>query len=202
MAGAARPSLRERKKSETRQAIHEAALRLVAENGIAHASVDAICSEAGVSSRTFFNYFPSKVAAIVGLSSFRVTDAGRAAFLTGTGETGLVRDLCILVSDIMNQTVREGADREAVRDLLAARPELAADVIRFAGELRKEVVALAALRTTPERAGLAVALVMGAVDCALHSPQQVEIGDGPEQFTEWLLAAVDAMRGLARESLD
>lgn len=191
--------LRERKKVETRAAIHEAALRLVAENGVDHASVDAICSEAGVSTRTFFNYFPSKVSAVVGLPSFVVTDAQRAAFLERDGERWLVRDLCELVGSVMDATARDGVDREAIRAVLGRRPELAPDVIRFASALRHEFTALAEERTTPPRARLAVTLVMAAVDSALHRPLDAVYD---EQFSTWLFDAVMTMQAIARESLD
>ncbi|WP_164704713.1 TetR family transcriptional regulator [Blastococcus litoris] len=59
--------LRERKKLATRQALHLAALQLVAERGLEDVSVDDIADRAEVSPRTFFNYFPSKVDAIIGL---------------------------------------------------------------------------------------------------------------------------------------
>jgi AcrR family transcriptional regulator len=191
--------LRERKKAETRTAIHEAALRLVAENGVGHASVDAICSEAGVSTRTFFNYFPSKVSAVVGLPSFVVTDAQRDAFLARDGERWLVRDLCDLVGSVLDTAARDGADREAIRDLLGRRPEVAPDVIRFAAALRHDIVALAEQRTTPARARLAVTLVMSAVDSALHRPRDPAY-DG--ELRVWLFEAVMTMQALARESLD
>jgi AcrR family transcriptional regulator len=191
--------LRERKKAETRTAIHEAALRLVAANGAGHASVDAICSEAGVSARTFFNYFPSKVSAVVGLSAFEITDAQRTAFLDNDGERWLVRDLCVLVGSVMDATARDGVDREAIRDLLDRRPELAPDVIRFAAELRDEITQLAERRTTPVRARLAVTLVMSAVDSALHRPLDSVIDD---DFSAWLFDAVMTMQAIARESLD
>lgn len=194
-----KPSLRERKKGETRQAIHEAALRLVAENGSAHASVDAICSEAGVSTRTFFNYFPSKVSAIVGLSMFRVTDAQSAEFLEHPGERWLVRDLCVLVGRIMDDAAQSGGERDAIRTLLSRRPEVATDVISLAAELRQQIVLLAEQRTTPERAQFAVTMVMAAVDCALHRPLDTPLD---QEFTEWLFTAVSTMQALARDSLD
>src|SRR3954447_23477765 len=59
--------LRERKKLATRLALHEAALQLVAEHGLERASVDDIAHRADVSPRAFFNYFPTKDDAVLGL---------------------------------------------------------------------------------------------------------------------------------------
>ena len=58
--------LRERKKRATREALHDAALRLTLEHGLEHLTVEEISAAAEVSPRTFFNYFPGKEQAIVG----------------------------------------------------------------------------------------------------------------------------------------
>lgn len=57
---------RDRKKQTTRLALKAAALDLVAERGFANVTVEDIAEAADVSVRTFFNYFPSKEAAVLG----------------------------------------------------------------------------------------------------------------------------------------
>ncbi|TGD09834.1 TetR/AcrR family transcriptional regulator [Brevibacterium sp. S111] len=60
-------SLRSKKARLTRSALHEAAITRVLEDGLACATVATIAADAGVSTRTFFNYFETKEDAIVGL---------------------------------------------------------------------------------------------------------------------------------------
>ena len=81
--GADRPreTLRERKRRETREAIERAAISLVDELGYEGVTVAMICDRAVVSQGTFFNYFPTKDAAIVGIPAAPLdVDAVRAAY--------------------------------------------------------------------------------------------------------------------------
>ncbi|MGW3402340.1 TetR/AcrR family transcriptional regulator [Streptomyces zhihengii] len=59
------PGLRERKKQATREALREAALRLAMEHGPDQVRVEDIAEAAGVSPRTYNNYFASREQAIV-----------------------------------------------------------------------------------------------------------------------------------------
>jgi AcrR family transcriptional regulator len=61
----ARPSLRDRKKQATREGLRAAALRLALERGPDSVRVDDIAEAAGVSPRTYNNYFSSREQAIV-----------------------------------------------------------------------------------------------------------------------------------------
>ena len=56
--------LRERRRRQTSADIRGAAVRLARERGFDKVTIEEICAEAGISARTFFNYFPNKESAI------------------------------------------------------------------------------------------------------------------------------------------
>ncbi|OBG19321.1 TetR/AcrR family transcriptional regulator [Mycobacterium sp. 852002-51057_SCH5723018] len=58
------PGLRERKKADTRRALSDAALNLAFERGLENVTRDEIANVAGVSLRTFNNYFNGKYEAL------------------------------------------------------------------------------------------------------------------------------------------
>ena len=60
--------LRERKKRARRDALIDATHDLVREKGLEQVTVEEICERVGVSVRTFFNYFDSKLDAVFGIA--------------------------------------------------------------------------------------------------------------------------------------
>jgi AcrR family transcriptional regulator len=73
-----RAGLRERKKIATRQALGLAAMRLAVQHGLDNVLVEDIAEAAGVSARTFNNYFASKYEAICALGFDRAMRIGAA----------------------------------------------------------------------------------------------------------------------------
>lgn len=78
--------LRERKKIATRQALSNAALRLAIERGLENFTIEDITTEAGVSLRTFRNYFASKQEALAALGADRARRIGASLLARPAGE--------------------------------------------------------------------------------------------------------------------
>lgn len=150
--------LRERKKELTRRAIHDAAMALALDRGFAQMTVADICAGAGISERTFFNYFPSKIAAVLGLPEAPLSEAQERRFLEGTGP--LMDDVCELVAGLAGGPE---ADIPRVKRLMGYEPDLLAALHQWSSGARKVVISLVERRTTAERGRLAVGLAFAAL---------------------------------------
>ncbi|GAA0938407.1 TetR family transcriptional regulator [Actinocorallia libanotica] len=130
--------LRERKKAETRLAVHRAALDLVAEHGFDGVTVEAIADVANISRRTFFNYFTDKADAVMYGEEARFRELIAAVRSRPPGEGGW-QALRRAAEDL---TERRGEpDREAVlRGKLTRRhPSLLARQMAGFGPLEREL---------------------------------------------------------------
>lgn len=175
--------LRERKKLQTRQAIHQTALRLVEEHGLDATTVEQICQTVQISPRTFFNYFPSKAAAAMALTDPAIPLAAADQFLQAEGE--LVPALCTLVGGSMYV----GLDRRRMKELVVKRPELLPAFSQWISSVRQEFVRLAEQRAeSPELAFAAVSLTLASVDLIVHGPEPTETPSAKH-----ILATVDTL---------
>ncbi|MCH4250311.1 MAG: TetR/AcrR family transcriptional regulator [Microbacteriaceae bacterium] len=165
MSGCASPDsrpLRERKKQHTSQRIHKEALRLALEAGSAsQVTVRAICEAAEVSQRTFFNYYSSKPAAVLGIPGLSIPQEVRATFLSGEGD--LVDDLCILIAGIIDDSGVGPEDHRGVKHLLRQDPELGFQMFSLLRSFRAELRDLVGTRSDLRTAGMVVALVFTAM---------------------------------------
>ena len=159
-------SLRERKKLATRSALHETALRLVVERGPDDVTIEEICDEVGVSPRTFFNYFPTKLAAAFDLRPAEIPEADVAWFLVADGN--LVADTCTLVA----RSLELPTDFLRVKAMLRDRPELAMDFWKQIMTRMRPFMALIEQRAGDRHtARVAFGLVIAAVSTAITQPE-------------------------------
>lgn len=159
------------RRRELRTVISGAALDLVLEHGMDDVTVDQIARAANVSRRTFFNYFPSKVAACVPRTPPPEADAVDA-FLTDLSIPTMTALARLMWNQVYNARHhgqdfdkfhdmwrREPGIRAEVHSILARQEEVLADLVaaregRPPGSVEAATVAAAAvaiLRVAVER---------------------------------------------------
>lgn len=115
--------LRYRKKLKARLAVERSALELVIERGYDGVTVEDICARAEISKKTFFNYFPSKAAAIMGRFDTFPDEERLTAILEEHDEASY---LDVLVG-VVGTSVASGVDEGIVnlrREALRSMPQL------------------------------------------------------------------------------
>jgi AcrR family transcriptional regulator len=116
------PGLRERKKQATRTALARAAWRLTIERGYAHTRIEDIAAAAGVSARTFGNYFGGKDEALLSVGADRGARMV-AALRASPADAGLWEALAYAMSE---QFAGDGEVPRSHAARIAFPPELAA----------------------------------------------------------------------------
>lgn len=102
--------------------IHEAAVALVLEKGLAATTVDAIAAAAGVSRRSFFNYFPTKEDAVLGTREPWLPEADWEDFVSSRLEV-LPRTAKLLAA-VLNTSTHAGEGFRRRREMVRTFPEL------------------------------------------------------------------------------
>jgi AcrR family transcriptional regulator len=180
---------RERKKLQTRMALHSAALRLTAERGLDCVTVEEIAEAADVSNRTFFNYFSSKEEAVVGHDPDEAARL-RAALADRPDDEAPLESLRLVLSERARRLVGErGEDWRMRRAVLEAEPRLRGALLASWGALERALVEGVAARTgtDPDRDPYP-ALVVGAAAAATRVAVTMRLHDRKARSLEDLLA--------------
>src|SRR5690625_2516034 len=134
-------TLRERQRLEVTAAIHDAAAELLLDYGWTATTVDKIASQAGISNRTFFNYFATKEDAALGLRQLHLPYEAHAAFLAS--EADLLERVVMLTMAVLRTATPDDGLSGRRATLLRMVPELRARLKHFsvtAGELIEPIL--------------------------------------------------------------
>ena len=135
---------RERRKRETRRALRAATLELGLERGLSEVSVEEIAARAGVSTRTFFNYFQTKEDAAL-LELFTVPAEDLAALAAGGSGEGVWTELTRLFGADVDRAGPDGPNLPRYMELQQRHPALQGrQLARFARFERELADAIAA----------------------------------------------------------
>jgi AcrR family transcriptional regulator len=163
-------SSRERRRTEITRTLVSLARRATAAGGLSSFTVDQLCDEAGVSRRTFFNYFASKEDAVLGIPLHSDRDETDDFFVAMRPRTPEGQVSPTLLTDYAALSVARWAalefDRSSVEELMAAaerEPRLVAHMLdRHRAEEARDVLLVArreGLSDDDPRAVAAVAIV-------------------------------------------
>ncbi|MDN5913783.1 MAG: TetR/AcrR family transcriptional regulator [Pseudonocardia sp.] len=172
---ASEPSLRERKKRETRDALSLATIELVTERGWSAVTIDDIAARARVAPRTFRNYFPTKAAAISGRHADRMLRVAEtvAGLPAGTPLRAALIDAAVaeLAPEDEGRSAPDPERAAAVR-LMLAEPALQGELTRASATAQDALAAAVAAHTGTDPARdtypqLVAAAVGAAVDVTI-----------------------------------
>jgi len=193
MSTQVRPTLRERQNARTRDEIEDAALGLFARQGYDATTVEQIAAAAGVSTRTFFRYFPTKEDAVFG-DHAEVVARFRAALAAATARDGAASPLDrVRVAVLATQQPGRRPDHEITRArLVAGVPALRARFEILAEDLEDAAAAAlaAALGPAPDadlRARILAGAAFGALRAARRAAATLPDPD-PERLVETAFA--------------
>ncbi|HEY3504363.1 MAG TPA: TetR family transcriptional regulator [Actinocatenispora sp.] len=136
---------RAHRKLETRDALQRAALELVRTSGPDAVTVEAICARAGVSPRTFFNYFTSKEEAIIDW------DAEIDAFVTtAVADRPAAESPVRAIRNVLGAAVADAMGMDMWQDrmqLIREQPGLIGRFVAVMGSVQRALAAGVARRT-------------------------------------------------------
>lgn len=136
-------TLRDRRRLQTAQEIQRAALALALQHGHDGITTEMIAAQAGISQRTFFNYYLNKDAAIIGHAPC-FDDETVAGFRAASGP--LLADLLQALRQLFMRSDLDRGTSQLIDRLLGTAPELLPIFYGSLRRLRDQIADLAVIR--------------------------------------------------------
>ncbi|SFR69647.1 transcriptional regulator, TetR family [Agromyces sp. CF514] len=166
------PGLREQRMRRTRRELCHRARQLTVERGLAGFTIDELCTDVGVSRRTFFNYFEGKEAAVVGHDADGLDEEALAAFVRGDDEAPTLLDALAELAITTVSAWEEGHEAIDPHALVEREPRLLPHLIGAGRQLEARLVAAIeereGLRAGDPRARTAAVVIGALVGSAGH----------------------------------
>ena len=193
--------LRERRRRQTSADIRGAAVRLVRERGFDKLTIEAICAEAGISVRTFFNYFPNKESAIVYGPSDIPPELVEEFVAAGPGSYSVVLDELIkLAAHHLRDMPPDRDQAETMLELAKTTPAMLAaflaDLERFQNHLIDIVARRQGMKADEEIPAVISALALTAIRSGIErwtSGTPEDADDTPLPYVERAAALVNSI---------
>ena len=193
--------LRERRRRQTSADIRGAAVRLVRERGFDKVTIEAICAEAGISVRTFFNYFPNKESAIVYGPSDIPPELVEEFVAAGPGPYSVVLDeLITLAAHHFRDMPPDRDQAETMLELAKTTPAMLAaflaDLERFQNHLIDIVARRQGMKLDEEIPAVISALALTAIRSGIErwtSGTPEDADDTPMPYIERAAALVNSI---------
>ena len=193
--------LRERRRRQTSADIRGAAVRLVRERGFDKLTIEAICAEAGISVRTFFNYFPNKESAIAYGPSDIPPELVDEFVAAGPGPYSVVLDeLIMLAAHHLREMPPDRDQAETMLELAKTTPAMLAaflaDLERFQNHLIDIVARRQGMKLDEEIPAVISALALTAIRSGIErwtSGTPEDADDTPMPYIERAAALVNSI---------
>ncbi len=194
-------SLRERRRRQTSADIRDAAVRLALQRGFDKVTIEEICVEAGVSTRTFFNYFSNKESAIAYGPSDIPPELVADFVAAGPGPySAVLAELITLAAHHLRDVPPKREQAAGMLELAKSSPAVLAaflaDLERFQNHLTDVVARREGMRPDDEIPALIAALALTAVRSGIErwSCGEPDAGDDtPMPYVERAAALVNSI---------
>jgi AcrR family transcriptional regulator len=193
--------LRERRRRQTSADIRGAAVHLAQERGWDKVTIEGICVEAGISTRTFFNYFPNKEAAIAyGPSDLPAELAAEFVHAGPAPYSVVLAELITLAAHHLRDMPPQREQAVCMLDLAKTTPAVLAaflaDLERFQTQLTDIVAKRQGVPSDDEIPALISALALTAVRSGIErwsGSDPEDAGDTPMPYVERAAALVNSI---------